>query len=337
MTKKDPLDRAYKVVGLNFAEMFGDEPAQNLEKQFAGERSFKKLRNTVLQNIIKKLTVDESCGLDQVYRDLNREFGKINSSRNGPLQLPPYFTFSYEIAGSKNAHKGVITDFEGFRLYKLEEKGVNNPCEDTGFLKLIYNYLKNNSEKSVVLQLMIPDGRCVQSLKYPETFVRFSDIQITPFKGKIEKGEMPDEAAAREFAEETGFLVDREKFRVPSNVDETDVGTKSWTGDGHHVFALDVANLQGAQKKCAPWERDGFKSRMSSVDQESVVDQESIASQESVVDQKPNRFRPNFGRYTAAEPEFGEQGKRAGNGRSRRSSLPSDSKSWLSSKGSNSK
>lgn len=216
----EPCDRAFRMLSFNFDTFFGEDITPNeVKKSLKSSKSYFSLINKVLGNVMRKFCSTEYCGTSE-YRAICEEFDKVNKDENNQsIQASPFFSFGWDITGQP-CFTAASRNIESSRICSemiqyLKFPLISRDLFDMGFMPRIIELLEDRSQ-SIVLQVMIPDGRW-STKKGLSGAIRYSDISITlTARGKATKEEaLTDnlvQAARRELMEEVGLDLVEDSF-----------------------------------------------------------------------------------------------------------------------------
>lgn len=206
-------DFAFRLLAFNYDELFGMDRLV-VERNMNNYKSYLTLVNQILRNVVKKFLESESCGVEE-YEDIHTEFDRINKNYGRDFQLNPYFGLSWDIAGNNKiyADSSSISEESGVRLHHMSDTKTKRNF-DKGYLPHLLEMLSKNRDSSILLQVMVPDGRWVKKECDPDSRAkRWSDIQFSlSARGKALIHEDMKEAAQREVMEELGEQFNIEAF-----------------------------------------------------------------------------------------------------------------------------
>jgi hypothetical protein len=138
---------------------------------------------------------------------------KIDKNINPVMYFAPTYDFLGVSWKKKNKfndiHKIIDLDHEYVYPYTyfIPDWNHNTNAYDSGFLPDILEYLLNNMDKAIILQVLVPDGSWTESKR--KKFTLYSDISFgLTTKGSIQDGESDIEACIRETYEESGGAID---------------------------------------------------------------------------------------------------------------------------------
>jgi len=208
-------DHAFRLISVDFKTMFRKcESLDTLcERQ---EFDYAEVYTRILYNILEKF-IKGSTNVG-VYQDIVKNFTRYNRLDGVAIQLDPYFSLSWGLAGQSRTYpardtisRTIVKDFNGSEVTCMQftpKHGINK-FDDLGCMLEIFHYLKSNRDKSVILQVTAPDGRWIVNRYQDEAkAARYSDVQFLPtIRGKGKLGESPQAAAVREFEEEIGIRI----------------------------------------------------------------------------------------------------------------------------------
>jgi hypothetical protein len=200
-------DKAFKIVCLNASELSKDiQPTDNIST------IANKAHKAIIEKIVSTIGHDTYDAILQHFKTINRDL------YNRPLQKDPAFKLSWGLTNMRCKERLTLSQLNGesYRVFEIE-----NTSES--FLEEIITYLKKHTNKSIVFQVIIPDGKWNTLAR--GGYARYSDIQIGEFgRGRKLECENMLECVAREVFEEIGdvslnlldarIMKDYEKYSV---------------------------------------------------------------------------------------------------------------------------
>lgn len=235
MSSNDPCDKAFRMISFTGRTFFGGMSRAKVRECLDSNSGFVLLANTVRDSFATEFY--KEC---REFKNICDEFNKVNQMENGmQYQLTPYFSLSWEVAGNHgDAHSSNIVTKQmcedDVRLFQYSvDPNADRPC-DKGYMRHIFDVL-SRPDTSIVLQVMIPDGRWIETWN---GFKRYSDIQLSmSARGKAYKSERDHRVAAQREA--------HEELDSDIPLDAFEDSRVKWGNPkkGHKLFDVDVSNV----------------------------------------------------------------------------------------------
>ncbi len=233
---KNNDDTAFQLLSISYEELFVNCPYLPVDSN-----EYAVFVERVFQNI---MTIFHRDIGHKAYQWICSMFKTYNFCEGKSLQIEPYFTPAWNIFGrvENDVSESMInilrfTNNKDYRYYTGGHSRAMASDIDYGFIKEIIDvFVKDGKivpDRKIILQIEAPDGRWTQSRD--NMFYRYSDIKIgLSVKGKVQLGELPAHAVARESYEEIGMEFTRQELATMQKV--TKWGNLS-------LFKIDITHL----------------------------------------------------------------------------------------------